>query len=89
MKRAIEKSARVSTEKCAIASVQKMDEVVLSQSKDGAVSLPVPVDGKTVWLTQSQMAQLFGKDKTVVARHIRNAISEGEIDPKVVCAKFG
>ena len=51
-------------------------------------SLPVPVDGKTVWLSQSQMAQLFGKDRTVIARHIRNAISEGEIDAVTMCAKF-
>ena len=88
MKRAIKRNQEAVQTKHAGKPIQKMDEVVLFQSKDGAVSLPVPVDGKTVWLTQSQMAQLFGKDKTVVARHIRNAISEGEIDPKVVCAKF-
>ena len=88
MKRAIKKNVKTAQMKHEIEPVHKTDEVVLFQSKDGSVSLPVPVDGKTVWLTQSQMAQLFGKDKTVVARHIRNAISEGEIDPKVVYAKF-
>ena len=63
-------------------------EIVLFKSSDGNVSLPVPVQSDTVWLTQAQMALLFGKDRTVIGRHIRNAISEGEIDPKVVCAKF-
>jgi hypothetical protein len=34
------------------------------------------------------MAQLFCKDRTVIGRHIRNAISEGEIDPVIMCAKY-
>ncbi|MCQ2392529.1 MAG: virulence RhuM family protein [Kiritimatiellae bacterium] len=63
-------------------------QLTLFQSRDGMVSLPVPTDGDTVWLSQAQMAELFGKDRTVVARHIKNAINEGEIDPNVVCANF-
>ena len=55
-------------------------EMVLFESGDGKVSLPVPMDGNTVWLTQAQMALLFGKDVSVVNRHIKNAISEGEIE---------
>lgn len=42
----------------------------------------------TVWLSLLQMAQLFGKDKTVIFRHVKNAIADGEIDPKVTSAKF-
>jgi len=64
------------------------NEIVLFKSQDGLVSLPVPTDGATVWLTQAQMAMLFGKDRTVIGRHIRNAIEEGEIDPNIMCAKF-
>ena len=63
-------------------------EIVLFESKDGKVSLPVSTDGQTIWLSKAQMAQLFEKDTSVISRHIRNAIQEGEIDPKVVCAKF-
>ena len=55
-------------------------EMVLFESGDGKVSFPVPMDGNTVWLTQAQMALLFGKDVSVVNRHIKNAISEGEIE---------
>lgn len=88
MKRAIKKSQRTMQTERMGKPIQKTNEVVLFQSKDGAVSLPVSIDGKTVWLTQSQMAQLFGKDRTVIARHIRNAISEGEIDAATMCAKF-
>ena len=64
------------------------NEIVLFQAKDGAVSLPVRMDADTVWLTQAQMAELFGKDRTVISRHIRNAIADGEITPETMCAKI-
>ncbi len=64
------------------------NEIVLFESRDGVVSLPVSVDSDTVWLSLLQMAQLFGKDKTVIFRHVKNAIADGEIDPKVTVAKF-
>jgi len=66
----------------------KKNEIVLFEAADGAVALPVQVDKETVWLTQAQMAELFGKDRSVIYRHIRNAVEEGEIDAKVTCAKF-
>ena len=64
------------------------NQLVLFKSKDGQVSLPVTLERETVWLSQRQMADLFGKDRTVIGRHIRNAIEEGEVDEKVVCANF-
>lgn len=63
-------------------------EMVLFESGDGVITFPVPIENETVWLSQQQMAELFGKDRTVIAKHIKNAIEEGEIDPKVVCANF-
>ena len=63
-------------------------EIVLFEAKDGKVALPVQVNAETVWLTQVQMAQLFDKDRTVIGRHIRNAIADGEIDAETMCAKF-
>ena len=63
------------------------NELVLFKSKDGQVSLPVTLERETVWLSQRQMANLFGKDRTVIGRHIRNAIDEGEIDATTMCAK--
>ena len=64
------------------------NEIVLFNSEDGSLSLPVSIEADTVWLSQMQMAELFGKDRTVIGRHIRNAIKEGEIAPEVACAKF-
>ena len=63
------------------------NEIVLFESKDSKVSLLVKIDTDSVWLTQAQIAQLFGKDRTVIGRHIRNAISDGEIDATTMCAK--
>ena len=64
------------------------NQIVLFRSSDGAVSLPVQIASESVWLSQAQMARLFGKDRTVIGRHIRNAINEGEIDAETMCAKF-
>ena len=64
------------------------NEIVLFESYDGKVTLPVSVDVDTVWLNMAQMATLFCKDRSVILRHIHNAIKEGEIDQKVTCAKF-
>lgn len=63
-------------------------EMVLFRSNDGVVTLPVPTDGDTVWLSQAQMAELFGKDQSVISRHIRNAVSDGEIDISANYAKY-
>ena len=68
--------------------MNEKNELVLFKSKDGQVSLPVTLERETVWLSQRQMADLFGKDRTVIGRHIRNAIDEGEVDERVVCANF-
>ena len=59
-------------------------EIVLFESSDGAVTLPVEVDptGNDVWLTQAQMAMLFDRSVPVISRHIKNAYDEGEIDLK-------
>ena len=54
--------------------------LVLFISKDGAVTIPATLGQETVWLSQGQMADLFGKERSVITKHIRNAIQEGEVD---------
>ncbi len=68
--------------------MENKGNVLIYEMSDGSTQLDVRLENETVWLSQEQMAQLFQKDRTVIGRHIRNAIQEGEIDPKVVCAKF-
>ena len=45
--------------------------------------LPVKTDGETVWMTVEQMVSLLGRDRTVILRHINNALKEGELDRKI------
>lgn len=64
------------------------NNIVLFQSSDREISLDVSTDGDTVWLTQAQMAELFERDRTVIARHVSNIYKEGEVDKDSTCAKF-
>ena len=50
------------------------------QSEDGALQLPVALENETVWLSQAQMVTLFGRDQSVVSRHIHNVFKDGELD---------
>ncbi|MDY3849051.1 MAG: RhuM family protein [Prevotella sp.] len=61
--------------------------IVLYTTDDGNTQLEVKLEKDTVWLTQSQMAELFGRDRSVITRHIRNIFKEGELDETLVCAK--
>ena len=65
----------------------KKGEIVLYQS-DNALKLEVRLENDTVWLTQTQMGELFGRDRTVINRHIRNIFAEGELQENEVCANF-
>lgn len=49
----------------------------------GNLRIEVRMDADTVWLTQDQMALLFGRNQSVIARHILNAIKEGEVDRRI------
>ena len=49
-------------------------------SEDSLVKLEVRVEEETVWLTQSQIADLFQKDRSVITRHINNIFAEGELE---------
>jgi hypothetical protein len=63
-------------------------EILIYQSADGKAKLDVRMRDETLWLTQLQMAALFGRDKSVINRHINNILKEGELDEKVVVANF-
>ena len=58
------------------------DKIVIYQTEDGQTQIDVRLEKETEWLTQAQMAELFQKDQSVVARHINNAFKEGELEEK-------
>ena len=60
-------------------SVADKNEIVVYQPEGGEFHIEVRVENETVWLTQAQMAELFCKNQSVIARHIQNAFKEGEV----------
>mgnify|MGYP002398978028 CR=1 FL=1 len=57
-------------------------EFLLYQTEDGRTRIEVRMQDETVWLTQRQMAELFGKDTDTISLHIRNIYKEGELTPE-------
>ena len=59
-----------------------MSEVLIYEAENGQTRVDVRLDAETVWLTQEQMAALFGRERSVVTKHLRNVFKEGELDEK-------
>ena len=62
------------------------NQIIVYQPNE-TVRLDVRLENETVWLTQEQMALLFGRDQSVIARHVGNIFKEGELDRNSVYAK--
>lgn len=56
------------------------NKIEIFKSKDNQVELHVQMDADTVWLTQEQIVLLFGRDQSVISRHINNVFNEKELD---------
>ncbi len=69
-----------------------MDEnkgnIIIYQSEDGNIRLDVRLEEKTVWLTQQQMAELYGSSRTNVVEHIKHIYEEGELQENATCRNF-
>ena len=63
-------------------------EILIYGNSDGNVKIDVRLEDETVWLTQMQMGQLFGKDKRTISEHISNIFKEGELDKNSVVRNF-
>ena len=63
-------------------------EILIYQNTEGNLKIDVRLEDETVWITQEQMATLFGKGRSTVAEHIANAFEEGELEQKATCRKF-
>jgi len=64
-------------------------QILIYQNEIGDIKLDVRVVDETVWLTQDQMAALFGKAKSTINEHIKNIFKEGELVELMVLQKFG
>ena len=63
-------------------------EIIIYQNSEGNIKIDVRLEEETVWLTQSQLCDLFQKSKSTISEHIKNIFEEGELDEKVVVRKF-
>ena len=63
------------------------NEIVIFETEDRRITLPVAVEQDTVWLNRNQMAELFDRDVKTIGKHINNALKE-ELNNEVVVAKF-
>jgi hypothetical protein len=60
----------------------KKTELIIYKTADGKAKIDVRMQGETLWLTQAQMSELFGRSVSVISRQIKNIFAEGELDEK-------
>ena len=59
-----------------------MEKIILYTTTDGKANIKLYAENGTVWLTQSQIAERFGSERSVITKHINNILSEHELDEK-------
>ena len=64
------------------------DQIVIYKDKDGEVKVDVKLHEEMVWLNLNQLVELFGRDKSVISRHIKNIFKEQELELSSVVANF-
>jgi hypothetical protein len=64
-------------------------DILIYQNSDGNIKIDVRLEEETVWLTQDQMATLFGKAKSTINEHIKNIYDEQELEETATMKKFG
>lgn len=63
-------------------------ELLIYEARDGNIKLDVNLESETVWLSLEQMSRLFGRDKSVISRHIKHVFEDGELERSMVVANF-
>ena len=69
--------------------MRNSSEIIIYTDIDGTTKLQVQLEDETVWLTQEQMALLFGKAKSTINEHIKNIYAEEELEESQTLKKFG
>lgn len=58
----------------------EQDQIIIYQTSEGEAKIDVKIEGETLWLSQKLMSQLFDKDTDTIGLHIKNILSEGELE---------
>lgn len=69
-------------------NIDSKGQIVIYQDSNNAPALSIRLENETLWLTQKQLAELFGVDKSSISRHIENIFEEQELDKKSTVAFF-
>ena len=69
--------------------MEQNSEIIIYTAQDGTTKLQVQLEDETVWLTQEQMAMLFGKAKSTINEHIKNIYADDELEESQTLKKFG
>ena len=62
------------------------DKIIIYQSEDGKTQLDVKLEGETVWLTQKQIAELFGTKRPAITKHLKNIYASEELTEESTCS---
>ncbi|MFN9566081.1 MAG: cytochrome C biogenesis protein CycH, partial [Akkermansiaceae bacterium] len=65
-----------------------MSQILIYQSEDGRTKLDVRLEGQTVWLSQKQLTELFGKAKGTISEHIKHIFEDEELEPEATVRQF-
>ncbi len=65
-----------------------MSQILIYQSKDGRTKLDVRLGGRTVWLNQMQLKDLFGKAKGTISEHIKHIFEDEELSQEATVRLF-
>ena len=68
--------------------MEQQGEIIIYQSADGKNKLDVKLENETVWLSQSQLVDLYQTSKSNISEHIKNIFNEGELSADSVVRKF-
>ncbi|TVZ26003.1 Fic/DOC family protein [Gillisia sp. Hel_I_86] len=68
--------------------METQNQIEIYQAKDGSTQIEVKFEQETVWLTQDQMATLFGKGRSTITEHILNVFSEKELEQEATSRKY-
>lgn len=69
-------------------TIEKKDNIVIYEDKDGKIDISVKLEGESAWLTQIQLADLFSSTKQNISRHINNIFDEGELTKEATVKKY-
>lgn len=64
----------------------KNSEIIIFKTADEKISVDVLMENETVWLTQQQMAELFGVNRQAISKHLQNIYNEGELNENATCS---